>query len=748
MPDIKEIDNKELSRLEGQYFIDNMPANRVKEREDSPDDIPPYRVAIDMDDDQIARLDEQFKEEFEAIKEERRTLGLPEKWQSLDNQYDGQMLQNERLAFNLHMHQSKIKADAIARAIKEAFLETKPMIDVSPRPDEWRMEEQAGFDVSGVQQQFICYEMDENVRPEQDLSQIALCAVKKFVGMGKLEWRYNKERRRREETYEGKNEPVVGNDGTPVIGPDGMPLIHNQALTEFENNYPNWERRGYGKYWAKINAEKTCNIVVTYFDTTVNCAKLKHIDIENFYVKNSTRYYEGLKTAHLIVERDSMSWYELEKKARNDEFDADAVESLKEMLIMGDGGPKQTWRTKDYPILEATTYFKLDVNDEEETKIKAWYAETGEQGDTYTFLGAIIWPYYGFDTDYLPFYVKLNNDGFYGGAKSVMYDLKDSNVAQDALINLALHGAYVRTLITPIVPTGSDIASTFIENRFEDGKPLEVDNFGDDINKAIGFVQYPPMDMNGLINLGNIMQRNDDYVTGVQPGTSGRENPSDPHAPAAKTIALLNQASINIRDYIKEFLPTFEMFVGNVLQLYYQMAGEGRRYRVQWAAKEVTGKNPFETITRDQLVARTNIQSRAAAFAFDKVLAKQEAQAAYQIVLTNPIVQTMPDVQFEALKILLRKQGDEWYNFAEDELPSPKEFQERQMKSAMKAMQMFVQQQMQQSELTGQPLGIDVKAVAQAITKQQMLDNNPMLGQEMQKKQKQQQSNQPQGAMQ
>ena len=738
MPDIKEIDGKKLAELEGQYLIEDMPKEDVKRREDSPDDIPPYRVNLELNGNQIDALTDQFKEEFEALKEERRELGLPEKWQSLDNQYDGAMLQNERLAFNLHLHQSKIKADAISRAIKEAFLETKPMIDVSPRPDEWRMEEQAGFEVSGVQQQFICYEMDENIRPEQELSLIALCSVKKFVGIGKIEWRYNKEKRRREETYEGNNEPVVGNDGSPTIGPDGMPLVHNQALTEFENNYPNWERRGYGKYWSKIQQGKTINIVVNYFDTTVNCAKLKHIDIENFYVKNSTRYYEGLKTAHLIVERDTMTWYELEKKARNDEFDEDAVESLKEQPIQGDGGPKQTWRTKDYPILEATTYFRIEEDDEEETKIKAWFAETGEQGDTYTFLGAIVWPYYGFDTDYLPFYVKLNNDGFYGGAKSVMADLKDSNVAQDALINLALHGAYVRTLITPIVPTGSDIAATFIENRFEDGRPIEVDQVSDDINKAIGFVQYPPMDMNGLINLGNIMQRNDDYVTGVQPGMSGRENPSDPHAPAAKTIALLNQASINIRDYIKEFLPTFEMFISSVLQLYYQMSGEGRRYRVQWAAKEVTGHNPFETITRDQLVARTNIQSRAAAFCFDKTLEKQEAMMAYQAIMQNPIVQTMPDVQFKAFKIFLRKNGNEWYDFAQDELPSPKEFEQRQMQTAIKAVMAYAQQIKAQAQITGQPPGADLQALMQMITRAQMMQNNPMLAQEMQKQQQKQ----------
>ena len=416
----------------------------------------------------------------------------------------------------------------------------------------------------------------------------------------------------------------------------------------------------------------------------------------------------------------------------NDEFKSEAVEYLKNQDTQSEDNKSpnsstQKYFTKDYDILEATTYFKLEEDDEEETKIKAWFAETGVDGERYTFLGAIRYPYYGFDIDYIPYYVKLNNDGFYGGAKSVMLDLKDSNIAQDVLLNLALHGAYVRSLLTPIIPSGSDIAATFIENRFQDGKPIEVDMVGDDINKAIGFVQYPQMDLNGLITLGTVLQRNDDAVSGVNQGMSGRENPSDPHAPASKTIALLNQSSINIKDYIRNFLPSFNIFVGNILQLYYQMSSEGRKFRVAWASKRVTGKNPFDLITRDQMVARTNIQSRAAAFCFDKAMEKQEATLALQGLMANPIVQTMPDVIYKALKIWLKKQGNEWYNFAEDDLMSQDEFLKKQMASALKAMQLYMQQQAQQSQVTGQPPQIDPALIAQAITKQQMLDSNPAL---------------------
>ena len=731
-----EIPDEQLADKEGQYILRTQNKEEVERNEqDVASDIPQYRIKLDLTPEQESALTEQFEDEFDALREELDALGLPNKWLELDRQYDGIMRKNVKLNFNLHMHQSKIKADSVVRALCEAFLDSQPMIDVSPRPEQWKDEDKSGEDVCQIQQQFIAYEIEENIKPHQDLVLIATCAVKKFVGIGKLEWAYDKEKRKREEVYEGRNEPKTDAQGQPIIV-QGVQQFENLALKEFTNNYPNWEERGYASYYNRIAAGKTVRLVVTYFDTLVNCAKQKHVSIENFFVKNSTNYYEGLKKAHLVVERDSMTWFELQDKVKNEEFKSEAVESLKSEVSAesqnknNTGTTSQKYFTKDYDILEATTYFKLDEGDEDETKVKAWFAEVGTEGNKYIFLGAILYPYYGFDIDYIPYYVKLNNDGFYGDAKSVMADLRDSNIAQDVMINLALHGAYVRSLITPIVPSGSDIATTFIENRFQDGKPLEVDMVGDDVNKAIGFVQYPQLDLNGLLSLGAVMQRNDDAVSGVSQGMSGRENPSDPHAPASKTIALLNQSSINIKDYIRNFLPSFNIFVGNLLQLYYQMSSEGRKFKVNWASKKSVGTNPFTTITRDQMVARTNIQSRAAAFCFDKVMEKQEATLAYQGILANPVIQTMPDVQFKAFKLWLKKQGNEWYSFSENDLMDEQQFQQKQMASAMKALQMFMTQNNQMSQATGVPAPNpqqQLPQIAQAITKQQMLDNNPAL---------------------
>lgn len=734
----KELDAKELSELPGEYDLRAMTPKEEKKYEDA--DIlagPAYKVNLDLTEEQKSRLNKQFKEEFEAIIAERESLGLPSKWESLDRQYDGEMRRNQKLQFNLHTQQSKIKVDAIVRALNEACLESSPMVDISPRPEQWVEQDKSGIDVCEKQQQFIDYEITENVHPERDLTLINLSAVKKFVGIGKIEWRYEKEKRRREEVYEGNNEIVYDQKNQPMG-------IKNDALQEFVRNYPDAKERYKGIY-SKIAKGETVRIVVEYLDTMYNCAKLVHVPTEDFYVRNSTRYHEGLKKAHLIVERQTKTWFELEKKVRNGEFDKDAVDKLKNHYAGksdGQSTTKQTYKTADYDILEATTYFNMDgVEDDdidedydEDIKIKAWFAEINGKEKEYILLGVTLYPYYGFDIDYIPFYIKLNEDGFYGGAKSVLADLKDSNIAQDILLNLSLHSIYIRNVLTPIVPEGSDIAAAFIENRWQDGKPIEVDMFSDDVNKAIGFVEYPQINLQDFQVMNAQLQKQDGDVTGVSSLMSGRESPSDPHAPASKTVALLNQSSINIKDYIRQYSPSFNSFCSSLLQLYYQMSQEGRKYQVASTSKKVTGLDAFASISRDQMIAKTNIQSRASAFAFDKSMEKQENMAAFQLFGSTPVAATQPEAYYKALKTLLKSWSPNWANFVENDLMNMEDFNKKQMAIAMQAMGQLLKMQFGQAQVTGQQPQLPTpEQGGQAITQAQTMANNPALAVEAEK---------------
>ena len=716
------MDKKDAKFLSSDY---QYTIEKIDNKPPSIDDIPEYRTNLKLSDEQQERLTAQFRDEFKSLQDERARLGLDGKWAERDRQYAGELKPNKKLTFNLHTHQTKIKEDAIVRALNEAFLDSEPMVDVSPRPE---MQRQDGQEVCEKQKEFIDYEMDENIRPQATFVLINHSTVRKYVGIGKVDWDYCKDRRRREEVYEGKLEPMMQN-GKPVMGQDKQPQMENVALKEFMSNYPDANEQ-YPQIVKQIASGKKVTIVVEYLDVVANNGKLKYVRIEDFWVANSTKGLSGLKKAHLVVERENYRWSQLEAKERNDEFEN--IES------MASGDDKEF---RDYSVYEATTYFRLKDGDKTETKIKAWFGETSSKSEAnkqdvkdYILLGAILYPYFVFDIDYIPFWVTLNDKGFYGNCESVVAAMKDSNIAQDAIMNMMLDGAFKRNTLTPIVREGSEIEQQFLENRWFDGKPLSIDSTFDDVTKGIGFVQYPQHNFAELVGLKQILQKQDSDVSGVTDLMTGRESQSDPRAPATKTLALLNQSGINIKDYIRVYLPSFNEFVGNVLGLYYQMSQEGRKFQVGARAKRVSGVNPFSMIRRDEMIAKTTIQARAAAFAFDKVNEKNENMAALQLVQTNPYLMQNPRVQYEAVKIALESWSPMWKNFAASKLPSPEEFAQDMQKAAIEAVMMVMQGKQQESQATGiPPQPPQMSELTPAVHQAQMEKMNPALKAEREK---------------
>lgn len=671
-------------------------------------EVPSYRIQLNLSDDQSKRLEEQFKMEFEANKAERESLKLDELFKERDAQYNGEMASNKSIPFNLHVHQSKIKVDAIKRAVKEAFLDSDPRVDISPRPDSSRKD---GFQVAKKQTQFIDYAMDEEINIDAAFDKIIANSAKKFVGIGKLCWAYRQEKRRREESYEGKNVP------TQVI--NGQIVVTNEGLQQFLSAYPDGMER-YKSYVTRLLEEKKIDIVVNYNDTVENNAKLKSIKPEDFYVRNATEYNEGLRTAHFIAEREVYTYWDLKKKEANKEFTN--IEALYN-TTKDDGSvaADADFKTKEYNVIEATMYFQLNDSDEE-VKIKAWFGE--ERG---CLLGAILYPYYAFDIDYIGFWLELNEEGFFGGVKSVMYNLKDSNLAQNVLLNLMLYGLYVRNTITPIAKEGSEAAANLMDKTWSAGMPLIVDELTDDVNKGIGFVQWPNVDINSYMALNELLRRDDSDVTRVSDLTSGRESVIDPNAPASKTMALLEQSGLGIKEYIRTLLPSFNDLCTMILQIYYQMSQEGRKFKVRRKSEGVTGSDVFGSISRDEMIVKTNVQARAASFVFNKISEKQEALAALQTVQSNPYLVSQPEILFESVKIFLETMGQKWNNLS-DKILDPAKFKQRQMQIAMMAVQSLIQQEQQKQAVTGVPGKIPPpEKMADAITTAQAEDYNPAL---------------------
>lgn len=672
-----------------------------------------YTIKLDLSQEQQDKLKENVFCEFEALKQERTDLGLEEKWQSRDRQYEGQLAPIKSIEFAIDVRESKIKVDSLVRACKEAFFpDDGDVVDVSPRPETARND---GWAIAEKQQQFIGYAMSEEIRPELAFTKAFQSVFKKYVGVIKICWSYRQETRRREEHWEGKLTQVAQ-------GPNGEPIMDNEGLRRFLQAYPDAPKR-YPKQVRDLMIGKDVDVVVYYKEQVRNNPQFKYIKIEDFYVRNACQYNDGLQTEHLIGERQQYSYFELMKmQADGDFINVDQLWAQEEDSSKASGD----YKTKTYDVMEFTTYHKLKDSDKEETKVKCWFSEEKK-----IFLGAIQYPFYAIDCDYIGLWATTNDKGFYGDAESVMYDLKDTHIAQDALISLMLHSIYIRNVITPIVKEGSEMEQTFLDHTFKTGDPITVDDMTDDVGKAMGFVQWPALDTNGGLVLLEKMKRIGSDVSRVSDLTTGGDSELDPSAPASKTIALLQQSGVGIKDYIKSLLPWFNMSVGYLLPLYYQMSTDDRKYRIQAKSRQVTGKDVFGDIKRDELVVRTNVQSRAAAFAFDKVMEKREGLAAIQMIQTNPYLVRKPKVLYDATKIFLSTFGGRWKTLS-DTLPSPEEFANEMQMVAAQAIQMLMQQAQQNAQVTGvKPNPRDVMAKAPVVVEEaQAVAYDPRLAQE------------------
>ena len=597
------------------------------------------------------------------------------------------------------------------------FPDNGDIIDITPRAETARDD---GFEVAEKQMQFLDYEMDENVRPKRSFRKVARSAYKKYVGIIKSVWDIDIQTRHREETYEGENvtEEI---DGQTVI-------VDNPGVRAFLNSYPDAQER-YPSQIKKLLEGKTINIVAKYKEQVTNNPKAKYIPIEDFYVRNACDYNDGLKNEHMIGERQRLTYWDL--KALEQDENWRNIDCL--FNVGGDGDDKDNkmkdYMTKEYDVMEFTTFIRLDPADDEETKIKCWFAE-----EKMELLYACKYPYYSLDCDYIGFWLTDNDKGFYGDAEGVMYDMMDTHIAMDSLISLMLQGIYVRNIITPIVGEGSDLEETFLNHQFRTGNPIAVDAL-DDVSKAVDFVKWPSQDINGALMGLEKMKRIGDDVSRVSGQISGGESALDPSAPASKTMALLQQSGIGIKDYIDVFIPSFDQWAGDILQLYYQISPNDRKFKIRSKGKQVTGGDVFGSISRDEMVMKTNVQSRAASFVFDAMNEKREALAAYQTINADPYAQQQPTLRFKSLENVLKTFGGIWKTLAETDLMSPEEFKQRQEQVALQAIQALMQKAQEVGETTGVPQ--DPQEVLQrapdAITGAQMADYDPQLAEEAQK---------------
>ena len=223
-----------------------------------------------------------------------------------------------------------------------------------------------------------------------------------------------------------------------------------------------------------------------------------------------------------------------------------------------------------------------------------------------------------------------------------------------------------------------------------------------------------PVDINGLLGLRNEVTRVAGDLVGVSDLRTGRESPLDPTAPGNKTMALLERSGVNVKDYITEMSKGFSIDINCVLKLYFEITQKDQLY-LNRRAGQVVGDNPFKSISKSEMIAKTIIQPQAHIFDIDKLNAKREDLALYQVIRQEPVIAQNPEAVLLLLKTMASNWSQKWRDNIGKLFPSIQEMKQKQIQSAVLAVDQYVKLANEQAKATGQPVKYDMNDLMQQM---------------------------------
>lgn len=692
LPDGMKSDKQELE-------IERVTASEIKERGDDP----VFKEKFDLTEAQIDRLRTEIFDGYKRLQEEREANKFDQEYDTREAQYAGEMEDDTGLEFNQNVPITQVKVDALSRLSLKAFMESDPKFTITPRPafarkDQWDV-------ITNRQSDYLDYKLDEEIDIVSPLRKVLHQAILHTVGILKMSYEYLKKQRRREEFYSGRVE--ADDRGQPT----------QPGLIAFLKQYPEAIKpgsQGHAELKRLIEREDV-TFKSRFWEVVYDDPNPSFVSIKDLFVPYSCEGYIGLCDEKLIIERQAFTWWQLKKYEKNGDFEN--VDKCKTQITEDENKPKSTpsadegksdYRTWDYTVLEATYWFNTEAGDDDkssddpetEVRIKCWFDVKSK-----AFLGAITYPYDAVDSDYIPFYCEDKKPGFYKG--EFAKKLASSHLTQNAVLNLMLTESWQELVTTPIVPEGSPIVDQFLSKRWKPGVPIELPLGTLNRDDALDFLDKPQRAVAGqLLPIIMYLARQDDLRTGINDAAAtGNTDPTDPTAPAAKTAMLLQQSGINISDYINCLLPSFNRVGEIILQMTYQMAKKSRSFRTRQLQSKVVGGEIFGDISRDDMIAKTNIQSRAAGFDFDKLNEKRENLALFQLMF--PILSQTglgsPQAVYTLCRTLVQTWSPLWKNKVDTIIVDPATFQQDQFKICVQALGLYMQGITKQAQVTGVP---------------------------------------------
>ena len=701
---------------------------RLSQKEvDNRYDMPIYMSKInDLSGKDKKRIVEEGVEELDVLIAARSGAGWDKLWDTLDDYYKATDIQLDAdLLFHVHKALLKSKVDIISGDLEKAVFDSDPPFSVKPEPE---------F-ASNPNQDATCFKKEDFLAHKFDVlpmrgacSLVAHSTVLKGNGILKPYHEINKNLVTRFESYIPK---VIELDPdkilkyekedldaqNKVLDKEGKKLIDQSEAERFsENNRvrmaDNGEVEKYKKWYLELQEGKPVHFDLQVKETVFNDIMPNFVNLKNFWVDLNVknRLHMASKNTYELI---PFTYKELKEKEDEDEFyDIDKIFELE------DGTMPEIDIHEPINIYMAVSYVNLEEYDEfknahitKQKRIVHWFHK-----DKRVMIGSIHYPYMGVLSPYIVFNIKKKREGIYQDGIGI--DAIDPNIADDYLLNLMLSGALIANTDTPIVDEDSSIIDQLVSKTF-----TPVTYITKKPNEKLDFVnnyRRNSMDYQGLTLLSQTLNREIDDVTRVSSLKTGRESIADPTAPASKTMALLEQSGEGITTYIKEFAEGFNVLANVMLQLYAQMTNaSARKYEIR--PERVVGSKLFDEITREELIAKTKITSKAISFDFERARFLNELMALLQVLLQFPFFRDNPIAVYNYARTITKNWGPMIRDKIDEILPNPAKWEQQLTVLAAKGVVDYANKTAEMSSITGQQPTFDVEQL-KATVRQLMAD--------------------------
>ena len=411
------------------------------------------------------------------------------------------------------------------------------------------------------------------------------------------------------------------------------------TINEFRRDFPD-NFLDYPRHLEKLARGQTIKLVVEYDQEVCRSSKPEYAEWEDIYVPLATEGLTGMLKARIIARRVWMRYSEIAQLEDEGDYRSGVSEALRQK-ILPNGSPSDEidpeYMKKDFETFEVQYFVDIDDDGVEERCL------FNIEKEHKLCLRDIRYPYNHNRPYIIPYYIQKSRKGMY--QPGLGEKLQELNIAANALVNHILNASIIANSLSLKVRSGTDAVRALYEHQWYPGSILELMHV-DDVQQ---FTFNTP-NLSSLINLFAVIEKFGEDVSGIVNYLLGKESPTDPDAPASKTIALMRKSELKLRRYIKCLKRSNNEAGFQALRLIYQYVPKER-------IAEILGV-PVEQVRRLQYPLKTITQSSG--FAIERMFEKRDNMQWLGILMKDPLVVQNAVCRIKAYEIVAKDFGSDW----------------------------------------------------------------------------------------